>query len=436
MAVTQVELFPDALHVAGSSGVSTPIAVPDGTGYIGLRVQKKNWPDLGTDNVVRGRIELSDNAGATWHHVASFTDTGQVVTSRGGTTVEASGCGVRLPRFLRDRTLVVRARLQALADIEGAAAIVFDDRQPPVIPQLPNSVTYDNDSEITNFNSSTPGTPTSASSLTIGSFVVGNHANRYLIVGVGGWNDPAGAVDTVTFNGTGLTALVNATSADGKAFAEQYGLLAPAVTTGDVVVTMLGSYAELGITALSVYDVDQTTPTGVSSEGTGTTQTTALGTAVSAAQGDMVVDFVYYADGQAGTPPTWSAGAGQTERANTPIYHGAPWGCSWILSSTKAGAASVSPSWSNNSTSAHSWVTVATPIRMPVTREQEGFRFYADDAGESSSTPLAAQDTNITRAIGSAARLRMLVNVTGDPDSTKYQLEWKLSTDSTWRPVR
>lgn len=69
------------------------------------------------------------------------------------------------------------------------------------------------------------------------------------------------------------------------------------------------------------------------------------------------------------------------------------------------------------------------------TLEQEGYRWRADDGSETTATWLASQDTNITRAVSTNTRLRMLVNATNDPSSNQYQLEYKLSTDSTYRKV-
>lgn len=69
------------------------------------------------------------------------------------------------------------------------------------------------------------------------------------------------------------------------------------------------------------------------------------------------------------------------------------------------------------------------------TRDQEGYRFRADDGSESAATWLANQDTVITQPISTNTRLRMLVNATGDPAAAQYQLEWRIS-GGTWRKVR
>ncbi|MCA9369102.1 DUF2341 domain-containing protein, partial [Candidatus Woesebacteria bacterium] len=69
--------------------------------------------------------------------------------------------------------------------------------------------------------------------------------------------------------------------------------------------------------------------------------------------------------------------------------------------------------------------------------DQEGFRFRNDDGSESSATWIDSQDTNITQAIETNTRLRMLVNANGngDPDGNPYQIEYKLSTDDQYRII-
>ena len=66
---------------------------------------------------------------------------------------------------------------------------------------------------------------------------------------------------------------------------------------------------------------------------------------------------------------------------------------------------------------------------------QEGYRWRNDDGSQTAATWKAAQDTNVTLSIGEAARLRMLLDTTDDPDPYAYTLYYKKSTDSTWVPV-
>jgi hypothetical protein len=68
--------------------------------------------------------------------------------------------------------------------------------------------------------------------------------------------------------------------------------------------------------------------------------------------------------------------------------------------------------------------------------EQEGARFRNDDGNETAATWAAAQDANVTAPAGTNLRLRLLANATGDPPSQAYRLDYKKSTDSTYRQVR
>lgn len=67
--------------------------------------------------------------------------------------------------------------------------------------------------------------------------------------------------------------------------------------------------------------------------------------------------------------------------------------------------------------------------------EQEGYRFRDDDGSESAATWLASQDSNVTRATATNTRLRALLNATGNPPSQQYQLEFKKSSDTTYKRV-
>ena len=71
-------------------------------------------------------------------------------------------------------------------------------------------------------------------------------------------------------------------------------------------------------------------------------------------------------------------------------------------------------------------------------REQEGYRFRADDDDEASAAWLEAQDTDITRAKETNTRLRTLVDTdTADPPSEGLQLEYRKVGDpaTEWRKV-
>ncbi len=72
------------------------------------------------------------------------------------------------------------------------------------------------------------------------------------------------------------------------------------------------------------------------------------------------------------------------------------------------------------------------------TVEQEGFRWRSDDGDEDAATWLANQDTNIARSTATNTRLRTILNDTsaGNQATTQYQVEYKLSSDTVYRPVQ
>jgi hypothetical protein len=78
-------------------------------------------------------------------------------------------------------------------------------------------------------------------------------------------------------------------------------------------------------------------------------------------------------------------------------------------------------------------------VLVPATSlEQEGFRFRNDDGSESAASWAAAQDTGITAAAGSARRLRMLTDNSGQGVSNQtVTLQYKRDDEasSEWRDV-
>jgi len=67
--------------------------------------------------------------------------------------------------------------------------------------------------------------------------------------------------------------------------------------------------------------------------------------------------------------------------------------------------------------------------------EQEGFRFRDDDDSEAAAAWLALQDIDITRAKEINTRLRFLLNATGDQAAKQFKLQYKKTSDATWRDM-
>lgn len=179
--------------------------------------------------------------------------------------------------------------------------------------------------------------------------------------------------------------------------------------------------------------------------------------------GATTVDLNRINGGGAGTPAssigstslTWAANTyywirigrvGTTLHANIGTTEASVDPASWAISGTdatlttvKAGIQTYEFGWAPYTTDIIGVGTGAdhapTAGGPPVTLEQEGCLWRADDGNETGATGLASQDTSITRASGQNTRLRVLVNATNDPSSTQYQLEYKLSSDSVYKKV-
>lgn len=110
---------------------------------------------------------------------------------------------------------------------------------------------------------------------------------------------------------------------------------------------------------------------------------------------------------------------------------------SWTVSQVNAMTISIHVH-SSGSLSNETWVaTILARITYDsaVSLKQEGFRFRNDDGDEASATWMESQDTNVTAPLDTNTRIRFIVDGTGDPAATQFQLEAKLSTDSDWWKV-
>lgn len=67
--------------------------------------------------------------------------------------------------------------------------------------------------------------------------------------------------------------------------------------------------------------------------------------------------------------------------------------------------------------------------------EQEGFRWRDDDDSESAAAWLVDQDVDTTRLREVNIRLRFLINATGDHDSKQFKIQYKKTSDATWRDM-
>ena len=91
-----------------------------------------------------------------------------------------------------------------------------------------------------------------------------------------------------------------------------------------------------------------------------------------------------------------------------------------------------------NSTNTFGFASFRAADLVSITWDQAVYRWRDDDGDELTASPLAAENTPITRETGLLTRLRTLLNPAGgDPASTQIQREWNRAlADSVWRPLQ
>lgn len=72
---------------------------------------------------------------------------------------------------------------------------------------------------------------------------------------------------------------------------------------------------------------------------------------------------------------------------------------------------------------------------VAITAEQEGYRWRNDDGSESAATWKVAQDTTTNLVAGQTARLRFVVNTTGDTPTERFKLQYRKVGDASWRDL-
>lgn len=104
-----------------------------------------------------------------------------------------------------------------------------------------------------------------------------------------------------------------------------------------------------------------------------------------------------------------------------------------VVSST--GTITASYSLPNGHTDA---VVVLATFKEVLTQtfEQEGFRFRNDDGSESTATWKANQDVDAQVSVNANFRERVLINVTNDPASKRFTLQYRRSTETAWKDVK
>lgn len=256
-------------------------------------------------------------------------------------------------------------------------------------------------------------------------------ANALLIVDIAFTGGSVGVSSNPTLSGNGITwgsptiSQASSSGAPGEKAFRWMVLAGASPSAGAITVTAAGSdnFTTMNIAVTQVTDVSQSTPVVAANTVAGTDEAAIadVNYAQSLTSGNYFVSacIAWEADS------TWTARSGWSELSD--VSDATAPGPSLTIqyrTSDDTAAGGTCSATTYLATIASEVAIVTAPI------EQEGFRFYDDDAGANSATALASQDTNINRSLATNTRLRVLLNATGDPASFSPQLEYKLNSGS------
>lgn len=166
---------------------------------------------------------------------------------------------------------------------------------------------------ITTGNPQSTKATTNANSFTLASYNVAAGADRLLAVMVSllRSNESGASVTGVTFGGVALTEAVNisGTSTSRSNYAGIWYLVAPNVSTADIVATANAAMAGAIVAALTLYGVNQTTPKGVTLTASNTTNVVNLFSETGVTAGGLAVTV---ATANSNNTPMWDLGDGPT----------------------------------------------------------------------------------------------------------------------------
>ncbi|MFQ5961763.1 MAG: hypothetical protein ACE5MG_10225, partial [Candidatus Methylomirabilales bacterium] len=212
----------------------------------------------------------------------------------------------------------------------------------------------------------------------------------------------------VTYNGVGLTELVNHSEAGDNARVELWYLLAPATGTFDIVVSQSGANDVVG-GATSWTGVDQTTSFGPTAAADGTVSPATVG--VTSASNEVVVDVV-----GARNAATLTVDASQTQRWNLGV------GVIDGGGSSEPGAATVTMSWTLTGT--FEWAIAGVSLKpasgvacdsITVTTSDPAGQLWFNQTVEPDGLPLTTQP-NVSASFQSGATPAL--SVTNDGTAT------------------
>jgi hypothetical protein len=342
-----------------------------------------------------------------------------------GCDVAQSGAGQALVERL---AAVTGADVAASTNLTGTAALGGDFdlefRSGAVEAQSvlnePGTLGWQGLLAVTADTSSSAATDKNVAGLTWSHTVSASGSDGFLLVSVGTVNG-AESVTSVTYGGTALTRIGGVTEATGKVSLELWYLKAPTAGTADVVVNLAG-VTSVSAGATTFFGVDQSTPysTTAFAEGGGG----AVSVTLASAPGELAVDA---AAGQAIS--TFTVGADQTVLwselvGDTPKDP-------WNASSSEAGAASVTMSWTKTGSGVGHWASGALSLRpagpntAPVLTGADPLASIAEDASGNSGTSVSSLIAGHMTDADAGAVAGIAVTAVDGTNGT-----WQYSTDA------
>lgn len=259
-------VHPRRVNLKGTRVNPTPVAMGARDNRLTVTVRRYGWEDT-PDAVHQYWVSISLDGGVTWQSLCGGTATGKA-EEWDGTPRDWNGMIVwwGIPEQRGKVARLIRVTSECKKDsVELEVEISSDTNGRPPSPLVTNSVTWDSTS-----------TASSSSQSTISvSVTVANNSDRLLYIGSSAGGSTKYTVDSAVFNTSeSFTAPSALNEASGSNLvARCMYLVAPTATTADVVVTFSGGTSEGTLVAMSVYDVDQSTPLETSESSTGTDNT-------------------------------------------------------------------------------------------------------------------------------------------------------------------
>lgn len=192
-----------------------------------------------------------------------------------------------------------------------------------------------------------------------------NNNGNYLLLGISqGYPATTGSIETaVSYGGSSMTKIADTGTTNYGERVTVWALLSPPSGSNSFSITEpTGGYKVMVLSAISLSNVNTTTPIGTVATATGTSGTATVNS--SSASGEVVVGFVSAGAASPTDVTAITVGSGQTERTNASsgstltIYN-------FGGSSTQPGTTTTTTSWTVTYTSGgtHDWNIVAVPVK-------------------------------------------------------------------------